>query len=870
MSPVELELSFRDAMTFLLTRASQRWNAIEHHAAATLCRFLVLGPVLVLWSANGRVRGASRDLEGIARSIEPEECGKLRRELGVSSSELRHDDLQVSLFEADPTYWAVELSAAPIGQEGLLIIVNNSLAQQSVRVRFFRMYLTGQIELITAVRALHGNDRLAESEWSREIEHIIGSSQRTLAERFRRASVLIDEMAHRPTPETAELVERLSIWAMQQHLGTGWRVRRLTGRLSDLRALVKSIRVAAACCADHADAFTENPAQRLSCLADVLAAEDDGIRHRPWGAIEQVDGRWEGLELLRRWTLVQEVARTVWRQNAAEHSGQEALAVWLDVARGTRNELAELLARWFPRANADAAHLRNWLRLWLCLELDWTQSDEELSDQRVPDPWRWRADLAYVLREGLRFACFGSRPDYLVQPDALSESLRTLVEFHASSVVGVPYCFDIRWILIEIARVHRADEYGFMTGHVQHAVESYIFGNFMCKMRIRATEDEGRAFDGWTVAELLASRGSERDPVRAQVMIQSYCVGSLFHDVGMILFPRFPEVSETLAQGRDDELHRQLAELRRKLRGAGMQVSQVCVRDLQNGGYVRAEESELGWWLAQEERSEDRPDHALLGAWFLHRIYHRYPEALEVLGYAVRAVLLHQVFPQTIDMGKDPAAGLLALADEVFEWDPYHRLVPVQDPTSRSLHTMAVAMPPEASRAQRVQLRNTEARAVSGHVQVTILYDGTSLRGFPHVTLTLKHPELLDGKVHHYWLTMAQNLGRIRAFRGFSPGVEVRSTVPPWLDENSGTRQRLKSFFFDCPLPIATSWRTWLTPGHRFVMEEGGTVEVVHLGALQDPFKDDVRDHMLSIDLAMDAHPPEARRSTFPPPPDDS
>ena len=159
--PFEYEQSFRDNMTFLLTKACQPGGRVERHVAEALGRFFLMRAVAVTWTAGEKARGFRFELGGSARAIERDDLKGLRAKLGTPSSHWALEDLQVSVFEGDPSYWAVELSAEHLGHEKLVVMIDDERALGSPRVMFFRSYLTGQRELFAVVKALHSSAQLA-------------------------------------------------------------------------------------------------------------------------------------------------------------------------------------------------------------------------------------------------------------------------------------------------------------------------------------------------------------------------------------------------------------------------------------------------------------------------------------------------------------------------------------------------------------------------------------------------------------------------------------------------------------------------------------------------------------------------------------
>jgi hypothetical protein len=852
---LSFELHFQDSITALLTSAARPGRCVEHHLVEALCRFFVTFPMYVVWGGDARQGGVGmvRRADGCVARISPSEVAELRRSLPPVAPDRVHEDLIVRVFEDAGAIWGIELADPEmLGQDRLLVVLEGGSISAAERRVFFKSYLQGQRELYAVVKALHSSARLAE--WTGAVHRLTSNAEAPLGARLAEAERMVDEMSRQPTPEMLALVRQLSIWAVQEQLGTGWRVSRLDGCHGQLRALCSRLREVAEQSRAHAADAEGATAGMLHCLADMLAAETEWPALHDGSAFEVRRGGEDAIEQLRTWTLIHELARELWRQDPTEDAA--ALAIWLRVTGRARPELARLLAASFERAGGDAALLRNWLRLWFCHTLKWHLGEEELSEKGLTSvgPWRWRADLAYVIRECLRFECFGDRPDYRVQPDALAESLRTVVEFHAIGVAHVSPRFPINWLLQEISGVTRADDYHFTSGHLQHVLEAYIFGHFVCAVRV---DDAGAAgaCHGWTIAALLASKGNVSDEAQERELLQAFSVAALLHDVGMLLFPRYIPLRRSLYEARDEDLERHLDRAEGVFRRAGADMSTRSVEDLQTAKCLDGKDPELARWMDEQKAAgSGKPDHALLGAWYLHRLCRRLGlDTSDVVRQALRAIMLHQVMSHQIDVERDPAAALLTLCDELFEWDPYMRSVPVHNGVSRSLHTMAVDIEPNPSRARRIQIEGLRVEATEGEGVVAWLRRAPEGQGggWPRIHVELKHPEFLGGKVHHYWLTMAQNLGRLVPYRGFGPMVLVKSQVPPWLERIGGFRDLLrKAVDPSTPgagkLTSAPSLRQWLSDKPRF--EKSGGYEIVRLGPIPRLFTEDAREYLAKLE----------------------
>jgi hypothetical protein len=259
---------------------------------------------------------------------------------------------------------------------------------------------------------------------------------------------------------------------------------------------------------------------------------------------------------------------------------------------------------------------------------------------------------------------------------------------------------------------------------------------------------------------------------------------------------------------------RRLGRARRSVKSVGADLVEHLVGDLEKAGYIdrSARGSRLARWVsAQVEEGE--PNHALLGAWYLHHLCASV-ERTDVVKAAVRAILLHSAPTEAIHVDEDPVAVLLVLCDELFEWEPYNRAIPSPNAISRSFHAMAVDVQAYPTRMKTLVISGLSIQATSeGGLQATLTRAPGDAR-WPTFKVRLKHPEYLEVPVYRTWLTMAQNLGRIQpSALGFAPAVVVKSEVPHGVPS---TRRLLHSVAHDLLLPFRGGLERWLAEEDRF------------------------------------------------------
>lgn len=536
----------------------------------------------------------------------------------------------------------------------------------------------------------------------------------------------------------------------------------------------------------------------------------------------------EPLDALDTWTRLHRRARDLGEAHPSSGPAQEATD-WDAAAACALGLLATILsASGAPPANFD--RFRNWLRLWLVHRVasHWCASGGR--PRLDGSHWRLRADLAYVARECLRSEVhfeFGESwsstqvalsptrtatgtvtPfvfEYLYQPTTLSDAVRHLVEYHAVEVVRLPAELDVASLLEEIGHRRGAESYLLAAGHLQHVLDLYLFGHFLLSCRPPPTSESVQFED---CASSMASRSGQPPGTLATARLQQvFSLAVLFHDTGVLLFPRSFSPRASLQRG-DPGLEEGLGSVARALADQGRALVARCRAEFEEVELFNLVESPaLGRWLERQERT-GRPDHALLGAWHLCRVCREMSDLpREVVREAVRAVLLHGAVTQVIDSRCDPAAALIVLGDEVFDWDPDARVGPERRAVGSSLHAMAVEIPPYRPRASSVKLRGLHVSAPAGVLRCDLATGDP----WPTLELVLHSPEFLEQRVWQTWLTLCQNLQRVQpAKTGFSPVLFLDNAVPSRIRHLGGTRRLLESTIWRTRVPVRGHLEHWL------------------------------------------------------------
>jgi len=753
--------------------------------------------------------------------------------------------------EQPPPDWAFQLNDRD-GDSRVLIVVERPTPERNRR--FFEQYVKGLLQLHRVVTALRGAQDIVR--WNRRLDdQVVNNDRQSLAQRLESGTqLLVDLAACRMVPEHLELIRRLATWAVQEQLGTGWGVRRLDGEKSrgvllsfkqGLREVLSRHRKGAS----DAELAVITEVEELIHMfaAEVFASSEDWRRH-----VEADDAESRAkpaLRLLRASSLLHERAFSL-AESAQEHDTDEARAderAWDELAEKQLGPLAAFLAdprireaatspgsidasgQTFTTPMLEAAGVRNWLCVWFCHTLLTRWCAEEELRGGVLDRWEFRKSIAYVIRESLRFHLYRKRPDYRYQPAAYTAALRTLVEQHCHWCGHIDEQFDVRWLLQEIGEVRAMENYYFATGHLKHVLEVYIAGHFLCSIRV---EDPAHAKRGWTLGEILAAKGqrSASDPPHpdhVNDLLQSFSIAALSHDLGMILFPILGEKPEKICRN-DPELLDVLGKAHEDIRSAAVTLVERCSEYLVKDKVVDGKAAWWQRWIAAQ-KANCQPNHSLLGAWYLSRLCANLDaessDQPALLREAKRAVLLHGAVCESIDVATDPAAALLVLCDEIFEWEPVSRAAPGPNAVGRSLHAMAVDLRPLPMRVARFGIAGLGVKVVNGKLDATISATSSSVHDagrpslkatmppLPAVFVELEHPEFLDVPTYRIILTVAQNFGRISPSNsGWAPHVHLTAQPQEQLQTTFVILQRLGT---QSSLPIRKVIYNWLVERDR-------------------------------------------------------
>ncbi|MFT4624573.1 MAG: hypothetical protein ACI8PZ_003232 [Myxococcota bacterium] len=497
-------------------------------------------------------------------------------------------------------------------------------------------------------------------------------------------------------------------------------------------------------------------------------------------------------------------------------------ALWGTFAAVVRTDLAVLLAGWVGdgapllhpdrRANTGTTSVKNWLRLWFahrCL-----CALPSATDGSNPPPWQVREAIAYVVREALRYRLYGfdGAFEYALQPSDLAAALQELVVFDAGR--HVPAGLNVRAHLRTVGRSANPDGYLFAAGHLQHVLELYMAGHMVLSI-----EPVGGDGGHRTIEAHLVAGASAADPTgRALDLASAFSIAALFHDVGMVLFPR--AIAASALQG-DDAVARELGAVGGAIEGAGRALVATC-RTAVAGITSAAAEPGVASWIEQQH-ALGRPRHSLLSTWYFLRASERVRGlSPDVRRAAARAILLHACTWQPISVDADPAAALLALCDEVFDWEPSVRAGPAAHAIGHSPQVMATELGARESRARRIVLRGLAARVEpTGALRLTLDVASRSL--WPRFDVELVSPLHLGTPSHRPVLTMAQNLSRVRAgSSGFGPFVRVALRTHPHLAARS-TRTLLLQALRETSDPVAAEVLAWIEAGGTWLVPDPAT-----------------------------------------------
>ena len=576
-----------------------------------------------------------------------------------------------------------------------------------------------------------------------------------------------------------QLIDRLLYWAVNESFGTGWALSAASPQADVGRFVGAAIKASQSVYSDAARTSSDEYRGRWMIEMLKSASVDYDSREHLERHIVTAPSSCDA-DLLVTWTYLHALARRIATRKIP--LGQNDESLWVKCLSASPGRLSEWLSQNSDQVeSSDAASFRNWIRVWTCAEvLQSLEATDAGSPRLLPlETWQVRADLAYVIRESLRFRVSGAHRKFTVHPAAYAAALRTVVAHHAYWILGVSPEYDIKSLLQTIGDAPGAEGYYFAAAHLGHVLDMYIVGYFISELDFLG--------NGGTqsLKSRLAARGApEAGDLSSREFAQAFALASLYHDIGLTLAPR-SSLFGTSKGTHKGILRSASSDADASVRAAVSRLVETATSELCSSGYLESSERRLFESWAARLVTTSEADHALLGAWYLHRQTYDYRRGTEtVLRDAVRAILLHGGAPLPVDVVRDPVGTLLLLCDELCDWDPALERGPCPNAVGRSLQAIAVDMAPHESRAAEIRFPGLKiARDGIGRIRARIrTQDGTS--PWPRIQLLFRHPDTLPGQVHHMWLTMAQRLGRLRSSgEWWVPEVEISSAVPLQLKQ---------------------------------------------------------------------------------------
>ena len=415
-------------------------------------RFLIDGALWAVWQSKSHLLGAAFDTgveDAQAHEVaKPSELISI--EVGAIQDELSHSGFVITWIRrsdgADCVRIAIE-GPRPMA----LWLVRPPSDVASPAWRWLRSYLPALKSYFIALRALMQTIAAVEastrrSRYEGRLRQLRSEREKEFSKRLTDIADLLEELAKEDEQEISciDLAEDLAVILLQELMGTGWAVRQVgnlpadrpsnpgyfigagggipvvpgDGRPADSQ-LLKDVCDVLATMVAAALATPEGPerarktvvCRRLARIIRSLRAlvgQDD-----PSVPGETARGE-EALSLLPVWTRVHEACRALCRPRPATREEYEkATNTWGPAVRETLAALPHHLEIHQGLPGPDdppesrrrgSPSARNWLSLWFALRVLSSMGPvPQLSDR---ESCALHADVAYVLREGLRFACF--------------------------------------------------------------------------------------------------------------------------------------------------------------------------------------------------------------------------------------------------------------------------------------------------------------------------------------------------------------------------------------------------------------------------------------------------------------------------------
>ncbi|MBL8618258.1 MAG: hypothetical protein JNM72_21775 [Deltaproteobacteria bacterium] len=390
--------------------------------------------------------------------------------------------------------------------------------------------------------------------------------------------------------------------------------------------------------------------------------------------------------------------------------------------------------------------VRAWLRLWLVAELL-----RHGALVGLPEVLQAKADRALT---GLLRALLRQKVFYGADPAQVDGEVRAagqvLVRLHAREVLRLKWA-PIEDLLDQLAEGRPGRGAADGDQHVDHVIDHYLLAQLLLSAGAPTVGAPGAPS---LAARLVGARGAPGLRAQAEGLAATMALASLFHDCGLAWFPQQDPQRGPLhgAHGEpagpprprrqeDPLLAGARARADEKRREGGRALVIEAREALRAAGLLEGEPGLNAWIAAQEQAGA--PDHALSSALVLLQAVPAAQRA-EPTGpwaAAVRAVLLHGARGEPVRAARDPAAALLLLCDETFDWDP--------------------AQGPRASRAAELWVEGLQVTVEDGLLRVTLPPSPAGGPASLQLGLRLGEPRPDQGPPLLHWLAAAHNLGRI-------------------------------------------------------------------------------------------------------------
>lgn len=533
---------------------------------------------------------------------------------------------------------------------------------------------------------------------------------------------------------------------------------------------------------------------------------------------------------------------------------------------------------------ADNMQFRNMLHLWFCYQhllLMHRQLREAAAHAAHGiGQLRYRADLAYVLREALRFEIFSPRTDFAFNEATFVTSLKSLTEYYVhlppeqGGPIGLPETYDVGRFLSELGQVWGVTSANSPLQYLNHVLHVLIAGLFFLEIEIRSPDGRQRA----VAAHLVAPNFNTASQEAVREFKQSFALAVLFHDVSHVVCP-FEEGAGTSLISEKRLLKLNLASVEETLKRAGSGIAETCYKDLLAAGYLDVNsDTVLVNWLEGQVASGE-PDHGLISAWYLHHLCEGSKLLIDdMLQNAVRAILVHNAVAVSLNIEQDAVAAFLVLSNELFEWDLG---APFQVSTHDRFDQSPVLVSPDSlqmSRYRQILLKRLQTqfelhqRGSLEDLQCPevdplelgfstcdmVVHLSEDNPTWPHFFVGLQEPEYLDVPVMAIWLTKAQTFARFVTHQanGWRPQLTIQNAKPPLrLQKGLQTEELLALLALHSRLPFRPYLKRWLLACREqqcfesLVLEseqdQFGEPEAIRIHNLDEPFfYEDIRKWM--------------------------